>query len=203
VRQTPVVPQRRRLRLFLVRPLHRSLPPIRGATTRSVLYHVLPSPHASWWRAPLFCWANCRGHRSPNGRETGEHGKVDCLGEAPSPTGEYDTEITSKNVACRRRIATWPPPRYGTIPQSYEPKRSPPCGTSVRDLRAGPPCGTSVRGARIGGSRPPAARDAHAVEERLARQGDEPYLITRHGRAVLSAPVREPLRRVSGSRWGA
>src|SRR5829696_9042861 len=41
VLQTPVVPQRRGLRLVVDFPLHRSLPPTRGTTTQPVLYHVL------------------------------------------------------------------------------------------------------------------------------------------------------------------
>ena len=48
------------------------------------------------------------------------------------------------------------------------------------------PCGEP----ESGGSRPPAERDAHAIEERVARQGDEHYLNTRRDRAVLLVPVR-------------
>src|ERR687897_1235183 len=39
--QTLVVPQRQGLRLVVDLPLHRSLPPTRGTTTQSTLYHVL------------------------------------------------------------------------------------------------------------------------------------------------------------------
>jgi hypothetical protein len=42
--QTLVVPQRQRLRLVVDLPLHRSLPPTRGTTTRSILYHTLLIP---------------------------------------------------------------------------------------------------------------------------------------------------------------
>src|SRR3712207_4136519 len=41
VRQTPVVPLRRCLRLVVGLPLHRSLPPTRGTTTLPTVYHTL------------------------------------------------------------------------------------------------------------------------------------------------------------------
>src|SRR5215211_4611 len=41
VQQALVVSQRQRLRLLVGLPLHRSLPPARGTSTRPILYHTL------------------------------------------------------------------------------------------------------------------------------------------------------------------